>query len=173
MSEHKLLHQLFTARARQVTSFFRRRIVQQTDAPDLSQEVFLRLLRLQDLSSIADPQGYLFTVADNLLRERAHAKGWQGQALRVPLEDSLNAPELSVEAHTEREIDTERLVVRLREALSTLSARDREVLKLVYEENLSYREIARRWGVTKSAVEKAVARATLHCRQQMDVTEAP
>jgi RNA polymerase sigma factor (sigma-70 family) len=165
---NRLLHELFAIHARQVRGFFRRRIGERGDATDLTQEVFLRLLRLQDLGSIDDPQRYIFTVASNLLKERSHGRKRSDLAPRVPIEDVLNAPELSVELPTEQDIDTEKLVAHLREVLRTLPVRDREVLALVYVEKLSYREIARRWGISKTAVEKAVTRATVRCRLQME-----
>ena len=142
-----------------------------SEAPDLSQEVFLRLLQLRDLDSIRDPQGYLFTVAANLMRERAYSDRRRRLESRLPIQSVLDAPELALESSAEAEIDTAVLVKWLRAALRQLSPRDREVLALVYEERLSYREIARRWGLSKSAVEKAVAAATARCRKHMRVDE--
>jgi len=168
MAENHKLQQLFSAHVRQVQGFFRRRVLRRDEVSDLSQEVFLRLLRVEDLECIDDPQRYLFTVAGNLLKERAHSQRRRGESVSVPIEDVLNAPELSVEPQEDRELDVQRQVQQLRQILGGLAEREREALRLVYEERLSYREIARQWGVSRSMVEKVVARATARCRKQMD-----
>lgn len=172
MSDLKLMHQLFAAHAKQVRGFFRRRVAERNDVPDLSQEVFLRLLRLQNLDSIEDPQRYLFTVASNLLYERAHSQAQRARPTRVPIEEVLDAPELAAEMSADQELDTEKQVLQLRRILQSLPAREREALVLVYEERQSYREIARRWGVSRTAVEKVVSRATARCRQYMNAAGA-
>ena len=172
MSDYKVLHQLFTTHARQVRGFFRRRIAERSEVPDLSQEVFMRLLRLQNLASIEDPQRYLFTVASNLLKERSHSLEQRARPARIPIEDVLDAPELATDMATDHELDVERQIQQLRQILPLLPPREREVLTLVYEQRKSYREIARRWGVSRTAVEKTVARATAHCRKQMDAMGA-
>ncbi len=169
MSDRRLLNQLFASHARRVRSFFRRRVRDGSEVPDLTQEVFLRLLRVQDLKSISDPHGYLFTVAANLIKERAYIGNARRRESRLPIDEILDTPELAIESAAEDEIDTGTLISQLRTALRELPPRDREVLAMVYEEKLSYREIARRWGVSKTAVEKAVANATVRCRKQMEI----
>src|SRR5687767_659277 len=54
-----------------LTRFFRRRVSHTWDAQDLTQEVYLRLLRADERELIRNPEGYLRTVANNLLREYA------------------------------------------------------------------------------------------------------
>jgi len=41
------------------------------DTPDLMQEVYLRLLRVDDQDAIRNPQAYLFTVASHVLHQHA------------------------------------------------------------------------------------------------------
>ena len=41
------------------------------DVPDLMQEIFLRVLRIQDHEAIRNPQAYLFTVANHVLAQHA------------------------------------------------------------------------------------------------------
>src|SRR5262245_42553709 len=72
--------------------FFQRRIRPDSDIDDLIQEVFARLARRGDLGEIAHIEGYLFEVAANLIRERAHklkhaAVSEQGFAARTDQED--------------------------------------------------------------------------------------
>src|SRR5687767_10362448 len=41
------------------------------DVPDLVQEVFLRLLRIDDYDAIRNPQAYLYTIASHVLHQHA------------------------------------------------------------------------------------------------------
>ncbi|MFM7066008.1 MAG: sigma factor, partial [Gammaproteobacteria bacterium] len=65
------LDRLLAERGERLRSFLRRRARPGTEIADLSQEIYLRLLRVPEPEAIANPEAYLFTVAGNLLRERA------------------------------------------------------------------------------------------------------
>ena len=52
-------------------AFFLRRIRTKADAPDLAQEVYVRMLRISDQEAIRNPVHYLYTVANNLVKEHA------------------------------------------------------------------------------------------------------
>ncbi len=66
-----LVERLFTEHRGALQSFFVRRIRGKSDAADLAQEVYLRMLRIRDLYAIRDPVLYLYTVANNLVKEHA------------------------------------------------------------------------------------------------------
>jgi len=51
--------------------FFERRVPSKSDVPDLVQEVFLRLSRMDDPNAIEKPEHFLFVTAANVLRDRA------------------------------------------------------------------------------------------------------
>ena len=55
------------------------------DAEDLAQEVYARLLRADqgERATITNPEAYLYTVAVNLLRERAVLRGHLGQGVTL------------------------------------------------------------------------------------------
>src|SRR5882762_4860554 len=49
--------------------FLSQRLRNVSDAPDLAQEVFLRLLRVEHHETIRSPEAYLFTVASHVLHQ--------------------------------------------------------------------------------------------------------
>ena len=65
---HGFVERLFAEHRRALQGYFRRRIRTKADAPDLTQEVYVRMLRVSDTESIRNPQLYLYTVASK--RER-------------------------------------------------------------------------------------------------------
>ena len=66
-----LVERLFAEHRRALQAFFYRRIRTKADAPDLVQEVYVRMLRVSDIHAIRDPERYLYTVASNLAKEYA------------------------------------------------------------------------------------------------------
>ena len=51
--------------------FLSQRLRNVADAPDLAQEVFLRLMRVEHHETIRSPEAYLFTVASHVLHQHA------------------------------------------------------------------------------------------------------
>jgi RNA polymerase sigma factor (sigma-70 family) len=166
MRDRKPLHQLVAEHASALQAYFRRRIRQSPNAPDLAQEVFLRLLRAGETRDIGNPEAYLFTVAAHLVQEYAVAE--RRQALRrVAMTDPLVTAQLTIEFGFEREADTRIRRRRLRAVLGELPPRSITALKMLYEEDLSYAAIGVRLGVSKTMAVKIVAQALKQCRQRM------
>ena len=65
------VERLFAEHRGALQAFFRRRIRSKAEAPDLAQEVYLRMLRSSDHEAIRNHVVYLYTVANNLLKEHA------------------------------------------------------------------------------------------------------
>src|ERR1700692_5029096 len=63
------VERLFAEHWNALQAFFYRRIKTRHDAADLVQEVYLRILRVKDADAILNPEGYLYTVASNLVHE--------------------------------------------------------------------------------------------------------
>ena len=66
-----LVERLFAEHRAALHTFFLRRIRTKADAADLAQEVYLRMLRISDQEAIRNPVHYLYTVANNLVKEHA------------------------------------------------------------------------------------------------------
>jgi hypothetical protein len=66
-----LIERLFSQHRNALQAFFYRRVRTKPEVPDLVQEVYLRMLRVKDIDAIHNPEGYLYTVASNLLTEHA------------------------------------------------------------------------------------------------------
>ena len=88
MSEPKkgLVERLFAEHRGALQAFFYRRIRTKSDAPDLAQEVYVRMLRVCDEQAIRNPEHYLYTVASNLVKEYAVLDRWQARS--VDLEEA-------------------------------------------------------------------------------------
>jgi RNA polymerase sigma factor (sigma-70 family) len=142
-----------------LTRYFQRRLPDANEVDDLVQEVFLRIVRRGDSQELDRFEGYVFTTAASVLKDRLRRRRVRLTAHHVPFEPDL---------HGQSDVSPEQTVL-AREALrSTTRAimampeRTRTIFVLRRLEGLSHPEIARRLGLSLSAVEKHMQRAAKH-----------
>lgn len=149
-------------------SFFLRRVRDRSEAEDLTQDVFARLLGAVERGRIEDSEAFVFRVASNLLADRArrHARRGASLPLDTAAADVAAVAELAREFVEER--DPERVLLgrdslrSVLDALAELGERTRDIYVLFRLENLKQRDIAALYGISVSTVEKEIMRATLH-----------
>jgi RNA polymerase sigma-70 factor (ECF subfamily) len=146
-------------------TFFHRRLRTKSDAPDLVQEVYLRMLRVTDTDAIQNPEGYLFTVAANLLRENGLKDRRQSQG--ASLEEADLRQLLDQAPGFDTRVDADRRAARLRVVLEQLPAKCCAAVILQYRHELSYEEIAARLRISPRMVKKYLTQALAHCRRRM------
>jgi RNA polymerase sigma factor (sigma-70 family) len=169
-SRKALIERLFAAHGGALQAFFRRRIRSKPEARDLTQEVYLRMLRVSDAEVIRNPEGYLYAVASNLVKEHAVLEWRWGRGLEVSdveRGDAELARQLAELPAFEEQIDFELRAVRLREVLMQLSPKRRAALVLQYQRGMSYEEIGKELGVSVHMVKKYLAQALALCRKRM------
>ena len=159
---HKAFIERLFAHRGALQAFFYRRLRAKSDATDLVQEVYLRMLRISDPTGILNPEAYLFTVAGNLLKE--HAMADRRQAARAAIGEVDGAVEVPGFDVT---LDATRRVERLEQVLKELSPKCCAAVILQYRHGLSYKDIAERLEISPSMVKKYLAQALNHCRRRM------
>lgn len=144
--------------------YFLRRVSRLADAEDLAQEVYLRLLRTESTGGvrIKNPEAYLYTVAVNLLRERAILSR-RGQ--NIALED-VAAELISPEVSGEESVACGERERKLAEVIDGLPHRTRAAIIMHYRDGLTYRNIAEKTGVTVHAVKQSISRGLQNCRRK-------
>jgi RNA polymerase sigma factor (sigma-70 family) len=167
--------QLFADHHASLSGYFRRRIADRSDAEDLAQEVYLRLLRSDagarcdgGTRDIRNPEAYLYTVAANLAREHAAARS----RTPVTVEDiDRVADSIADDRLGEEALEREHRYRLLVEAIDRLPPKNRAVLLMQHRDELSYREIAERLQVSTHMVKKHVVKALALCRRAITATE--
>jgi RNA polymerase sigma factor (sigma-70 family) len=159
------VEKLFAEHRGALQRYIYRRIRTKSDAPDLAQEVYARMLRVSDTEAIRNPQLYLYTVASNLVKE--HAVREQRQAARPELDESSVEERLGDLPPLDSQLESTQLIEHLRAVLDQLPARWRTALIFQYRYGLTYQEIAERLGVSSNMVKKYLAQGLGHCRRQM------
>lgn len=160
-----LMAWLFAEHDSRLQAFFRRRIRARADAADLAQEVYVRMLRVSDHEAIRNPVPYLYTVANNLVKE--HAVLERRQAAGIDIDAAETHEQLGTLPALDGDLDQEQRARRLRVVLKQLRPKCQEAVTLRFTEDLTYREIAVRLGVSPQMAKKYVAQALVHCRRRM------
>ena len=160
-----LVEQLFAEHGRDLLSFFQRRLAQRADAAELAQEVYVRMLRVPQVENIRNPEGYLFAVAGNLLKE--HNLKEQRFRASTDICDPSVQEQLADWPAFHSHVDGERQAQRLRLVTGELSPKCRAALVLKFWHGLSYDEIALRLGVSSNMVKKYLRNGLAHCRLRM------
>lgn len=152
-------------------AYFTRRVRDRTEAEDLTQEVFLRVVR-QDESGDPDRAGaYIFRIAANLLRDRYRRAETRQASAHSSLDDQTLAqfvPSNLIEDRApERVLLARESLAEVMRALDELGERTRDVFILYRLENMRQREIAALFGVSVSAIEKHIIKATAHLTRRL------
>lgn len=158
-----LLDTLFRSEASGLLRYFRRKVGNEA-APDLVQEVFVRIAGRRQTDALANPPGYVQRIARNLLIDRARRKA-VADAIVVPLEPHHD---MGVAAEQDSVVEAAQLLARYEGAIQSMTAKTRRVYLLHRVEEMSYREIHRQLGISIATVEYHMMRAIAHIQQVVD-----
>ena len=152
---------------RPLMSYFLRRIHSRTEAEDLTQQVFVRLLATTrtKLEAIDHAEGFVFTVAANLLKDRNRSSAVRYERPMPALDPDLIteiASEAVEDRHPERVLLARESLQGALKTLDALGERTRDIFILHRLENMKHRDIAELFGLSVSSVEKHVIKATVH-----------
>jgi len=134
------------------------------DVHDLSQEVFLRLLRGGRQDSIRSPEAYLFTIASHVIHQ--HAVRAAAQPISVDIVDAFcELQSLSSEEPPQRAAQAQQ-IEELEAVLAQLPARVATAFVLHRIGGYSVQEVGDELGVSRETAKKYLSRALVHCRNQ-------
>jgi RNA polymerase sigma-70 factor (ECF subfamily) len=155
-------------------AYFTRRVRDRTEAEDLTQEVFLRVVRQNDSADPDRAGAYIFRIAANLLRDRYRRAETRQVSAHSSLDlngDQSFAPgvpsNLIEDRAPERVLLARESLAEVMRVLDELSERTRDVFILYRLENMRQREIAALFGVSVSAIEKHIIKATAHLTRRL------
>src|ERR1700730_2658993 len=160
-----LVERLFAEHRAALQTFFLRRIRTKSDAADLAQEVYVRILRIGDQEAIRNPVHYLYTVANNLVKE--HAALDRRQASGIDIDEAPAHEPHETPPEFAGALDASQRVARLGVVLQQLRPKCRAAVELRFTHGLSFREIAIHLGVSPQMAKKYVVQALGHCRRRM------
>ena len=137
--------------------FFRSYRMSFADAEDLVQEVFVRLAGLDRRISLRRPEAFIFTLARNLLRDRARRLHIRAGARSI----GIDACDLCCGRPTpEERLELEQELAQAERALQALKPVARAAFVMHRVDGESYAAIASHMNVSVSMIEKHIMSAT-------------
>lgn len=139
--------------------FLARRMHRPQDIEDLVQEVYIRLLKVEDEAFIRNPRNYILTtaahVASDFLAKEQRTKRFvvtDSQMVETATENPSELPsdQIATRLSTQKQLNA---------ALAKLPPLHQAVLLMFYREGYKYDEIAARLKVSIDQVERYLARA--------------
>jgi RNA polymerase sigma-70 factor (ECF subfamily) len=146
-----------------LTRFLRRRLRQPIDAEDLAQEVYARLLRVEKLELIEEPQAYLYRVAVNVAAE------WRMRAAQSKPHSADELDALVAATTPETALSEADFARQLDGALREMTPMVRAVIYLKLRDGMTHEEIARHLGITTRMVRRLLTTAYAQLRGSMDL----
>lgn len=147
-----------------LTRYFRRRGMSAEEAEDLTQDVFLKIMRRVQESTDPLADGYVFAAASSVLidyRRRLAARGNSRQALAVDEDIVCDSP------LADRIVEDRETLRVIRQEITKLPAKVARAFILHRFDQVPQTEIARIMNVSTSSVEKYVVAALERLRQVM------
>ena len=142
--------------------FVRKRVSTDTEAADLVQEAYSRLLRYRKGQNLESLKSLLFQIAINLLTDRARLV----RSEHISLQDDFPLEAENPSGY--RQVAGEQDLMRLKSAIAVLPRRCREVFVLRRFHGMNHQQIADRLGITLKAVERHITNAVHLCRKRME-----
>lgn len=155
-----------TQYGRRLRRFLSVRLRNVHDVPDLAQEVFLRLLRVNDQEAIRNPEAYLFAVAGHVLHQ--HSLRQSAGPSFVDITDAASDLQSPATDDPTARTDNAQRVEQLERILARLPPRVGAALVLHRIGGYTVQEIADQMGVARETAKKYLARAAEHCRKSRD-----
>jgi RNA polymerase sigma factor (sigma-70 family) len=151
---------------RRLRRFLSGRLRNAADVPDLAQEVFLRLMRVDNHAVIRSPEAYLFTVASHVLHQ--HALRSAAVPASVDIMDVLTELQLLSADDPATRVENQQLLDELQRALARLPPHISTTFILHRFVGLSIEEIGKHLGVARPTAKKYLAQAIAYCRNASD-----
>jgi RNA polymerase sigma factor (sigma-70 family) len=142
--------------------------VSANDVEDVVQESLVRVWRREGAAPIDHPKSYLFTIASAVIVDRSRRERVRQRNMHCGLEerhhpsDPLSPPRIL--------LGREQLMIFMR-GFERLPSRTRDILLAIRMEGQCFKSVAKRFGISVSAVEKQVTNALRVLSEQLQEAE--
>jgi RNA polymerase sigma-70 factor (ECF subfamily) len=161
-ARHTFVSTIASRYGQRLRRFFALRVRNVADASDLAQEVFLRLMRVENHETIRSPEAYLFTVASHVLHQ--HTLRQATAPVCIDILEVFAELQLTSADDPAGCADTQQQLEEVERVLAQLPPKMSTTLLLHRLAGFSIEEIGQKLGVSRPTAKKYLARALMHCR---------
>lgn len=155
---------LFKNHNEELVRYLTGRLKSHEEAVEVAQEAYVRLLRLDDTSTIGFLRAFLYRTATNIAIDRIRRKGLAQAYVDQEAPQQVNE---MFGFTPERTAAAKQALARVLDCVSSLPPKCRHAFVEYKFRNRSYDDIAEEMGLTSSMVRKYVLRALVHCSDKM------
>ena len=156
--DHAALHVLYSEHNGWLKAWLRARMGNASDAADLAQDTFVRVLMARNAEAIREPRTYLSAIARALLIDK-----FRRRAVEQAYLETLALRPDAVDISPETRLQILETLAAVDAMLDDLGERTRRIFLAVQLEGLSYVATAQRLGVSVTTVKKHMINAMAHC----------
>jgi RNA polymerase sigma-70 factor (ECF subfamily) len=157
---------LFREHNRTLVAFLQARLNSRSDAQELAQEVYVRMLTMKDADPIAAPRALLFRIAANLAVDRLRMRAVRANAPADAPDDDWFAQPIPEQHASALEQWRE-----VRAALRELPAKTSKAFVMHVIEGRDFSAIAQTMKLSERMVRYHVSNALAHCRTRLQAAE--
>ena len=164
----KRVAELFREHNRALVAFLQCRLGSLSDAQEVAQEAYVRLVTHERLEQVDSLRAFLYRVASNLAVDRLRMRQVRNDhPIEMPSEDLHLAPV------PERHVAASEQLHTLRQALRELPSKTSRAFVMHVIDGSDIGVIARAMKISERMVRYHVANALAHCRARVDEPEMP
>ncbi len=142
--------------------YFRRRGAAKALAEDMVQDVFVRLAQRAEGEPVENAEAYLMQTASSVWLDHLRRRKRRGEDEHVEYVDAQHAPEYF---SPQRVVEGREAIHQLIAVLNALPERTRQAYVLCRIDGMKRKDAAKRLGVSTSAIEKHLMKASLQIGQ--------
>ena len=162
------IEKLFREHSRALIAFLQCRLNSLSDAQEVAQEAYLRMLTMENREEVESLRGYLFTIAANLAIDLLRKRKIRSDFAIVQSHDEP-MDEQSPDHHA---MAVEQ-VAGIRHALRELPVKASQAFVMHVIEGRDFGSVAQTMKLSERMVRYHVANALAHCRARVDEKEMP
>lgn len=154
--------EIATKHGKRLRGYVAARVRNAADVSDLVQEVFLRLLRMDQHEPIRNAEAYLMTIAGHVLHQHHVRSAAAPESLEVLVDLQLGSSPAP-----EARVDAQRRLQSLDRILESLAPNVYASFVMRQRDGMGLQEIAERLGVSRTTVKKYLNTAMQMCREHL------
>ena len=162
-NHNEAVSELFRANNRALISFLLTHLANESEAREVAQEAYIKLLQLDRPEAVSFLRSYLFRIAANLAIDRIRRRGRKDRIERLDLFD-----EPAFAASAEDEATAQQDLALVRQAIAELKPSYQTAFAMNKFLDRSIADIATAMDLTPRMVRVYVTRAVLYCRLRLD-----
>ncbi|MBW2366561.1 MAG: sigma-70 family RNA polymerase sigma factor [Deltaproteobacteria bacterium] len=151
---NRIIVEIYTKYNTGLQNYVRNRLSRKEDTNDIVQDVYLRLIQNPKLDTLKPSLELLCTIAANIMKDRYRRESVRKQDKHIPLDDIELA---SPPASPEQILRSKEGAAGFSQVIESLNPKCRRAFSLHRFKGLTYNEIAREMGISRSMVRKHIS----------------